>query len=433
MIKHFYSFKNNPSVMKYIHNSSWLLLEKIYKLLVGFFVSIWIIRYLGPENFGVLSYIQSIVAIAGVFVSLGLESIVLREIIKNTQNRSIIFSTSIILRFFASLVTILFIYFIQYFVNDNKYLLLFLLSLSLVFESASILRVSFQEQVQSKYEVYSNFISLTLGSIIKVVLLLGQYELIYFIWAIVFEKFIYALFLIYFYKRKEKKINLFFDKNQAKYLLQNSWPLILSTLSYIVYTRTDQIMIEHFLGSYEVGIYSAAVRLYEIPFIITTIISGTVTPLLYKKYNENKEEFFALTLKILSFTTLFAYVIVASYYFFGEDIILFLFGKEYLQSYNILIILAFITIIMLNSFLRSGYIVAMNKQKILLYVNIIMIVLNIILNILFFNLFGFIGIAWATLVTRGVSFFYFYLLKDMRKYVYVQLQALLLVGIWKRT
>ena len=434
MIKKLKSIKNNPNIMKYIKNSSWLLLEKVFRFGIGFFVSIWIIRYLGPNDFGILSYIQSILSILSVFVGLGLDGIVLREIVKSTNNRYIIFSTALFLRFVSSLIIILFIYILQHFILEDtqKYYLLFILSLSLVFEAFSILKVSFQEKILSKYEVFSNLLSLTLGAGLKVCFLYSEADLIYFIYAIVFEKFIYATTLFYFYQKIEKRLNFDFDVKIGKNLLQNSWPLILSTLSYIVYTRTDQIMIEHFLGSYEVGIYSAAVRLYELPFIITTIISGTLTPLLYKKYNENKNEFFALTLKILSYMSLLAYIIIAFYWIFGKDIILLLFGEKYLESYNVLIILSVIILIQFVSFLRSSYLILINQQKLFFYIGIVLSLSNIIINYFLIPVYGIMGAIYATLIVRIISLFVYSFFSPTKLYFYIQIKSLIAIKIFNK-
>ena len=419
---------------KYFINSNWLFLEKIYRFIIGFFVSTLVIRYLGPTNFGILSYIQSIVSILAVFVSLGLDAIVLKEMIKNPDKKYLYLSVSIISRFLVSLGIVFVIFIIQKYIlnNSNKCFLLWILSLGLFFESFSILKIYFQEKILSKYEVIANLISLTIGALLKIYLLINSYELIYFVVVIVFEKSIYALSLYIFFKKQESSFRFGYDKEVMFDLLKNSWPLIFSTLSYIIYTRTDQIMIEHFLGSYEVGIYSAAVRLYELPFIVTTIISGTLTPVLYRKFNENKKEFFDLTLKILSYMSLFAYAIVAVYIFYGKEIILLLFGDKYMESYKVLMILSFIIIVMLVSFLRSGYIILINNQTKLLYINIIMIILNVLLNIILYKIYSFMGIVYATLITRVFSFIYFSFYKDIRPYVFVQVKALLLIGLFKK-
>lgn len=419
---------------KYFTNSSWLMLEKVIRIVIIFFVSIWVIRYLGPENFGLLSYVQSIIAIVVVFVTLGLDGIVLREIVKKDTNKNSILTTSFFMSFMASLFIILTIYLIKEFVLDSsqKWVLLVVLSFSLVFESTKILDVYFQEKVLSKYTVFAGLLPLLVGSVLKVTLILGEYELIYFVMVVVVEKSIYSIAIIYFYRIIEKGIELNFDSEKAKYMLSNSWPLILSTLSYIVYTRTDQIMLQELMGSNEVGIYAAAVKLYGMPFILTGIISSTFIPLLYKKYNENRDEFFALTLKILSYTTLVAYIIVAFFLLFSNDIVAMLFGEEYIESATVLMILSIVIIIHFNSFLRSSFLILINKQKLFFYLSVGFALLNIALNLVLIPELGLIGAAIATLIVRLSTIFIYIFFNSTRKYFYTQMQSILLLGIIRR-
>ncbi|MBE3679308.1 oligosaccharide flippase family protein [Vibrio parahaemolyticus] len=77
--------KNNTSVMKYLRNTSWLLIDNALKLIVGLFIGAWVARHLGPEEFGIYSYAISFVAMFGGVATLGLDSIVVRELVKKRR------------------------------------------------------------------------------------------------------------------------------------------------------------------------------------------------------------------------------------------------------------------------------------------------------------------------------------------------------------
>jgi len=66
----------------YLKSASWLLLDKMVRIFGGLFIGIWIARYLGPSDFGILNYALAYVAFFQVFVGLGLNQIVVREIPK---------------------------------------------------------------------------------------------------------------------------------------------------------------------------------------------------------------------------------------------------------------------------------------------------------------------------------------------------------------
>jgi len=52
---------------KYFFNTGWLMLDKIARLILGLFVGVWVARYLGPANYGVLSFALSFVGLFGAF------------------------------------------------------------------------------------------------------------------------------------------------------------------------------------------------------------------------------------------------------------------------------------------------------------------------------------------------------------------------------
>ena len=54
-------FFAHPGFRKYFANTSWLLGERILRMLTSLFVGIYVARYLGPERFGLLSYALSFV------------------------------------------------------------------------------------------------------------------------------------------------------------------------------------------------------------------------------------------------------------------------------------------------------------------------------------------------------------------------------------
>ena len=88
MIKKLQSLKSNQGFMRYFKNTSWLFAEKILRMFVGLFVGIWVARYLGPEQFGLFSYAQSFVGLFTAMATLGLDGIVVRELVKDESRRA---------------------------------------------------------------------------------------------------------------------------------------------------------------------------------------------------------------------------------------------------------------------------------------------------------------------------------------------------------
>ena len=82
---------NNVEFLKYFKNTSWLMIEQILRMMVGLFVGIWVARYLGPNQFGIFNYALAFTTLFSGMIKLGLDSIVIRELVKFPEKRDEIF------------------------------------------------------------------------------------------------------------------------------------------------------------------------------------------------------------------------------------------------------------------------------------------------------------------------------------------------------
>ena len=86
------------SVQQALGNSGWLLLDRIVRNGVAFIIMIWLARYLGPQQFGILNYVLAIVAISNALAAFGLEDIVIRELVHSPAMRDEILGTAFFIK-----------------------------------------------------------------------------------------------------------------------------------------------------------------------------------------------------------------------------------------------------------------------------------------------------------------------------------------------
>ena len=212
---------------RYFANTSWLIAEKIIRLAVGLFVGVWVARFLGPEQFGALSYAQAFVGLFGAFATLGMDGIVIKHLVKDDENRDLLLGTAFTLKLLGAMVAVFIISIVTVTTsNDNKEVIIItIIASALVFQSLNVIDFYFQSIVLSRYIVIVNLISQLVVSLIRIALILAEAPLITFAYVILFDAVILAVGYIYVYKHKNLSFRQWnFNKQTASELLKYSWP-----------------------------------------------------------------------------------------------------------------------------------------------------------------------------------------------------------------
>ncbi len=430
------SLLNNPSFRKYFANTSWLLAERIFRMAVQLFVGIYVARYLGPERFGLLSYANSYVGIFTAIAVLGLDGIVVRELVKSPDQRDTLLGTSFLLKVVGTLLMWVLILATLFFSNNDPLTsaLIAIIAFGVLFQTFNVIDYNFQAEVKLKYVVHSQIVQLIVSSITKLVLILKGLPLVWFAAVYSLDAIILAVGLAYAYSRNSGSIKKWkWNAKVALALLLDSWPLMFAYMSYLIYAKIDRIMIKEMLDEHNVGIYSAAYILYEAPLFISLMIAKSVYPILVQYYQDNKIKFFQLYSTLSSYMTLLSYLIVLFIFIFHEILIQITFGESFEESSKILMLLSFGMIPMFNAFLRSSYITISGNQKIILYTTLFSAMLNIVLNLLLIKAYGVIGAVYATVFTQTLSLIVLnFAFTNTRSIFFIQAKSLLLFGIWRK-
>src|SRR5262245_9709117 len=79
-------------------NTGWLFADRVVRMGLGLVISVWMARYLGPSQFGEFNYAIAFVSFFGVAASLGLDSVVVRELVRHPETRDEILATVFVLK-----------------------------------------------------------------------------------------------------------------------------------------------------------------------------------------------------------------------------------------------------------------------------------------------------------------------------------------------
>lgn len=419
MLINFIEFIKSRGFLKYLKNTSWLLIDKILRIIIALFIGIWVARYLGTEKFGIFAYVNSYIGVFTAIAALGLDSIIVHEIVKKPKSVNKILGTSIILKFIGFLLVFcLILISVQFTVNDqetNK--LIYILSFGIFFQSFNVIQQFFNSQTFGKYILYVNTFALVITSIIKVLLILGNASLVYFILATVFDLIIISLGYIYMFNNSQN-LSAFskwtWDTEIAKKMLSESWPLILSSLTFVVYNNIDTLMIKNMLDNHSVGIYGAATRLVLPWQFIPGLVIVSVSPALVRSFKNDKILFNKRLKYLSSFLIWLALSLSLLYTFFSETIINLTYGDSYIESSKIIVYLIWGNVFIFFNSIWNRWMLLKGQTKKTFYFSLTSCVFNIIFNYYLILQFGVIGASVSILISLFISYFIFYVINDYK-------------------
>lgn len=398
---------NQLGFKKYLSNTSWLFAEKVFRIGINLFITVWLARYLGPEQFGIFNYALSFVALFGVFSSLGLDKLVTKELLTHPTDCNHIMGTSFILRFIGAVLLIpLAAFSVAKVRPDNEliFIMVLIFASAMLLRSFEVIRYWFESHVQAKQSVKVDAIAIFISVSIKAVLIIIEAPLVAFAWAVFVESMVVAVGLLAVYLKNSNKISawkLSFDK--AKYLLKEGYPLILSGAVFILFTRIDQVMLGSMIGDESVGIYAAAVRISEGWMFIPAIIATSLFPAMLNARKNNYPLYLQRTQHLLNLMVLMGVSVGLVIIFIAAPFINLIFGESYSESSLVLIIHIWGMVFNAISIISFRYFLAEGLQIYSFYRAFAGLILNIVLNYFLIPTYGAVGAAVATVISQAVA------------------------------
>jgi O-antigen/teichoic acid export membrane protein len=423
-----------PNLVKIVHNISWLFFDKILRMGVGFFVGVWFVRYLGPEQFGLLSFATAFAGLFGAFATLGLQGIVVRDIVHNPDCAPETLGTAAILQLIGGTAAyLIFLVAIAYIRPEDSIArtIVAILGSTMLLKASEISVYWFESKLLSKYTVWvQNGVFLVFAAV-KVILILEQASLIAFVWIMLAEAVVVAIILLAVLNKYGLLLTkLRVSTKRAKLLLKDSWPLLLSGISITIYMQIDKIMLGKMVGYEEVGIYSVATLISTVWYFLIPIFLATLFPSLTNLHAQRSGLLSQRWIQLYTLMFWFSVVVALILSIFSNILVEFIFGEMYTRSASVLVIHVCAGVNVAIGSVWSQWLLLENKLKIGLYSQLLGMIINVGLNFWLIPSFGAIGAALATLLSYWISaFFGFSLYKPKETFGYIA-RAIFLKKIW---
>ena len=422
-----YNVKTHQGFRRYFAITSWLFAEQILRIIAGLLVGIYVARYLGPEKFGLFNFALAFVALFGSFAKLGLDGIIVRDLVNTPEKRDIYLGTAFWLKVIGAGIAGAGIVVVVAITENDLTTKLFIgiIASGLIFQSFEVVDFYFQSRVLSKYVSICKISQLILSSLLKLYFVAINADLFWFVLVSVIDQASLAAALAYAYsKQKLGAFYVHFDKAVAKELLISAKPLIISGIMVSVYSSIDRVIIKEMLGVREVGIYVAASGLTGAMSFVPTIVSNSIFPAILNAKQKAPEKYARLLITLSKTLVIFGVLVCLLVSLFASSIVNLLYGHQYADSVGVLQIYVWSFLLICFASIFGKWLLAENLQYFNFRFTVVALLINLFGNYFLIPIFSVNGAAWAFIAAQFIPFPLMLLIdKNLRNHMRDLLQA----------
>lgn len=383
-------------------NTFWLGLMEVFSKITMFAVTISLVRYLGPTDFGTFNLTFSYVAIFMVLSDFGLNTIVTRDVAKNRDQTHQYLSNLLGLKITLSLI-IAFLIIISLFVlptSGTRVMILIVMLYSLVQNVSSVFTSIFTawERMELVFLVrLIYFVGILISVLIVIAFKGNQLDIVTAYLITVLLSLIPCIFLI---GKLGITVKISFDKTFCQELLRESIPFIGLAIVNTIYFNNDTLLIGKFSGSTQVGFYQSA---YKILFAFQSInvINNAIFPRLNILVHEHQNANLLKLIKMITFLSIISLVpLVMLITTFRQPIVSLIYGHSYLPAATAMAVLLWSGVINYFRNFTSNLLFAKRRQHQVLVATTSGLIINLFINFFFIPKFGFIAASWSLLISE---------------------------------
>lgn len=278
-----------------IGSAGWLAGDQVIRLAGGFFVGLWVARFLGPEQFGLLNHATALVAMVAGVAGLGIHNYVVSELVRNPAERGAILGSALALRLAVAAVIVLVVVLVGLVLptSDPRFpWLVAIAASSILFQAAEVFDWSLQAQHRMRASAAIRTAGFAGVTAAKVVLVLTRAPLFAFAVVTAAELLLYALGWVLVYRRGGADWRaLRPTRERFAGLIRAGWVLALTVGALQVQAYFDQVLLGTWLGPAALGDYAAAFRIVMVAAFVPAVVQIVAGPELARAHAEGDAAF----------------------------------------------------------------------------------------------------------------------------------------------
>lgn len=322
---------NKTLKSKTISAFSWSVVGQFGSQLITFAISVILARIISPAEFGMIGMLAILLPLSQLLTDFGFNSTIIQRKDIDNETLSSIFYLNISFSIFIYFLLFIFSGLIARFYNEpglelitKVYCLLIIINSFRLIQNALLVK-----EVNFKTIVIIQMISSIIGGGVGIFLALEGNG----VWSLVWQGLItYSLNSILLWYKSSWRPNYIFKLATIKPLMSFSFRMFVAGLIDVIYTSLDNIIIGRIFHATELGYYTRAKGLKELPMNNTTSILTRVVFPLFSSIKDDDVRLLVMYKKLLIFVSLISFPIMAGMYAIAEPLIRILFTDKWIMA-----------------------------------------------------------------------------------------------------
>lgn len=392
--------RGRPMLQRLLSNGVWRVGDSVFRMGAGLLVSVYVARYLHPTGFGLISFAAAMGTLVTAIAQFGMFTVVVRELVRRPQERAVILGSALLLRLVTGAVSMLLATGATALLRpgDHRALVVVVVVAAVALPRAwDVIDYDYQARIEARPVVIARNVAFAAFAILRPLLVLAHAPLEAFAAAISGEQVLASILLARRWRADGLTVGLSSATlRELRDLVVTTWPLVIASLSTIVYMRIDQLMLASMMGDAGVGLFSAAVKVSEALYFIPMAATATVAPALTAAHRRSGAEYERQMLRVMRTLVWIALAVAAIFACSSRLIILGLYGPAYAPAAAVLSIHAWINVLMSLNCCSNQWLLDEGYFHCNMYQTLVGAAVNIALNLALIPALGIIGAAIAS-------------------------------------
>lgn len=400
------SFLQSPIKKRLVSNFLSLSFIQGANYLIPLLILPYIVRIIGPEKFGLLSYVQTTIYYFTIVINYSFDYTATREISINRNNLkklsiiySSVFYSKLILLVISTIGFIIIVFFVDQFnKNIQLFCLTYLINIGFVFFPSWF----FQGIEKLTKTALFNFLTKGVFALIVVFFIKTQDDFYIYAFGNSLAQIVIGVFA-FFYAINHYGVRII-KISQINLLktYKEGLSVFFSNIAISLYTTTNLVILGFYTSEKEYGYFFAALKIaLVIHSLVVLPLSLTLFPHIGKSMQESREKGVVVLKKYLKLVGIITFLLGILVFIFAEKLIFLLFGGQFISGVYYLKIMAFMPFVSgLNNIITVQGLLNMKKDRVFLLITLLTFGFSLTLNLVLVPLYQSTATAIILLVSE---------------------------------